>query len=417
VTQLLPGYNVDIWVTGADAAGNPYVSDNNTEATPLASWRIIRIGPVVNLLDTDVRWSDATPESGSLVTLEIAGVNTNDEEGTLTFALQQKTKDGDWVDVHNGSTDALLRPTGDFVASIPLVTNAVDEETVERYRLVVLDGHVILDRMSLDPLILQPPIARDGAAISEQFTEQTGTVMLYLALMVALIVIVVLIVVNRQISAKDEDGGGPTIDQTMEVATDMAQAPPPPGFNPNSEPPPPPGYDADADLPPPGEFDPSAPPPPPAGYIPAGEAASEAPPADQTEATAAGPTPTQDEYWTDDKLLAQGWSQQQVDIWKAEQAQGGDGAASEPTSVATTASPAEEVPPMEVSSAEESGLPANHPAAKYKFSNSVVEGVMAKFEITDKESFMRHAVLFDTDGSNYLNGKELESAAEHFTTQ
>ena len=417
VTQLLPGYNVDIWVTGADAAGNPYVSDNNTEATPLASWRIIRIGPVVNLLDTDVRWSDATPESGSLVTLEIAGTNTNDEEGTLTFALQQKTKDGDWVDVHNGSTDALLRPTGDFVASIPLVTNAVDEETVERYRLVVLDGHVILDRMSLDPLILQPPIARDGAAISEQFTEQTGTVMLYLALMVALIVIVVLIVVNRQISAKDEDGGGPTIDQTMEVATDMAQAPPPPGFNPNSEPPPPPGYDADADLPPPGEFDPSAPPPPPAGYIPAGEAASEAPPADQTEATAAGPTPTQDEYWTDDKLLAQGWSQQQVDIWKAEQAQGGDGAASEPTSVATTASPAEEVPPMEVSSAEESGLPANHPAAKYKFSNSVVEGVMAKFEITDKESFMRHAVLFDTDGSNYLNGKELESAAEHFTTQ
>ena len=72
---------------------------------------------------------------------------------------------------------------------------------------------------------------------------------------------------------------------------------------------------------------------------------------------------------------------------------------------------------MEVSSAEESGLPANHPAANYKFSNSVVEDVMEKFGITDKDAFMRHAVLFDGDGNNYLNGKELESAAEHFTSQ
>ncbi len=231
-------------MTGADAAGNPYVSENNTEATPLATWRIIRVGPVVNLLDMDIRWSDATPESGSEVTLDIAGNNTNAEEGTITFALQQKTKDGDWVDVHNGSTDALLRAHGDFVASIPLKTEEVDEETVERYRLVVLDGHVILDRISLDPLMLQPPIARDGAAISEQFTEQTGTVMLYLALMVALIVIVVLIVVNRRILESDEEEGSP-IDQTVEVATEMAHPPPPPGYDSDGMPPPPPpgGFD------------------------------------------------------------------------------------------------------------------------------------------------------------------------------
>jgi hypothetical protein len=394
VTQLLPGYNVDIWVTGADAAGNPYVSENNTESTPLSTWRIIRIGPVVNLLDMDIRWSDATPESGSEVTLDIAGNNTNAEEGTITFALQQKTKDGDWVDVHNGSTDALLRAHGDFVASIPLKTEEVDEETVERYRLVVLDGHVILDRISLDPLMLQPPIARDGAAISEQFTEQTGTVMLYLALMVALIVIVVLIVVNRRILESDEEEGSP-IDQTVEVATEMAHPPPPPGYDSDGMPPPPP----------PGGFDPSEEPPPPPGYTPSVEEATSMPSTDAAP-PATGSTPTQSEYWTDEKLLAQGWTQQQVDIWKAEQAEGG-----------AAASSGDEVPEMEMSSAEASGLPGNHPAAKYKFSNSVLEGVMEKFGITDKDSFMRHAVLFDSDGNNYLSGKELESAAEHFTSQ
>ena len=119
-----------------------------------------------------------------------------------------------------------------------------------------------------------------------------------------------------------------------------------------------------------------------------------------------GSTPTQAEYWTDEKLLAKGWTQQQVDIWKAEQAEGG-----------AAASSGDEVPEMEMSSAEASGLPGNHPAAKYKFSNSVLEGVMEKFGITDKDSFMRHAVLFDSDGNNYLSGKELESAAEHFTSQ
>jgi hypothetical protein len=396
VTQLLPGYNVDIWVTGADAAGNPYVSENNTEATPLATWRIIRVGPVVNLLDMDIRWSDPTPESGSEVTLDIAGNNTNDEEGTITFALQQKTKDGDWVDVHNGSTDALLRPYGDFVASISLLTDEVDEETVERYRLVVLDGHVILDRMSLDPLILQPSIARDGAAISEQFTERTGTVMLYLALMVALIVIVVLIVVNRQISASEEDDGSP-VDQTMEVVAEMADEPSPPSSADLDEPPPPDG------------FDPSTAPPPPPGYVPPTEAeseqpASEAPPVEST-VTESGEPMSQAEYWTEEKLLAQGWSQQQVDIWKQEQSEAGP------------PPPAEDLPEMEVSSAEESGLPGNHPAANYKFSNAVVESVMEKFDITDKDGFMRHAVLFDADGNNYLNQTELESAAEHFTSQ
>ncbi len=87
---------------------------------------------------------------------------------------------------------------------------------------------------------------------------------------------------------------------------------------------------------------------------------------------ATGSTPTQSEYWTDEKLLAQGWTQQQVDIWKAEQAEGG-----------AAASSGDEVPEMEMSSAEASGLPGNHPAAKYKFSNSVLEGVMEKFGITD----------------------------------
>ena len=37
--------------------------------------------------------------------------------------------------------------------------------------------------------------------------------------------------------------------------------------------------------------------------------------------------------------------------------------------------------------------------------------------ITDKAAFMTHAIEFDKDGNNYLNGKELEEAAKSFVNQ
>jgi hypothetical protein len=379
VTELLPGYVVDIWITGADAAGNPYVSENNTESSPLTQWQIIRVGPVVDLMELDVLWSDATPVSGENVTLYIAGTNQNSEEGTLTFALQQKTKDGDWVNVQNASTDSLLRADSDFVTEIPISTEEVDEETVERYRLVVKDGHVVLDRMSLDPLILQPPVARDGQAISEQFSEQTGTVLLYIALMVALITIVVLIVMNRKLSSDESDPA----DQTIEVASEMGPPPPPPsGFKSNKPLPPPSGYNPNAVR--------TAPPAAQGGDL-------ELPEPEPTMGDAIAGT---DSQWTDAMLLDQGWTQWQVDTWRAQQAD-------VDTNVAQTSS-------SSVLSASDASLPANHPAANFKLSDAVVVEMMEKYGITDKSAFLTHAIAFDANANNYLSGAELEKAAKSF---
>ena len=352
VTELLPGYVVDVWVTGADAAGNPYVSENNTENNPLTQWQIIRIGPNVDLVELDVLWSDATPISGENVTLEIAGVNQNGEEGTLTFALQQKTKDGDWVNVVNASTDTLLRADGEFVAEITISTVEVDEETVERYRLVVKDGHVILDRMSLDPLILQPQVARDGQAISEQFTEQTGTVLLYVALMVALIAIVVLIVMNRKLSIGDEESE--PADQTVEVALDLGAAPPPPPGFISDPPPPPPGFNKDME----------------ATDTSISEVELQEPNEEKT---------TDSVTWTDEMLIAQGWTEAQVFAYRAQQS-------------------AESQAPVI------SGTELN-------YNDAVVERVMEKYGLTDKEKFLAYAEFFDADGNKYLKEQELENAA------
>ncbi len=363
VTELLPGYLVDVWVTGADAAGNPYVSENNTEATPLETWRLVRIGPSVDLFETDISWSDATPESGDRVTLTIIGTNTNDEEGNLTFALQRKIGNGVWVDVEDAWTEVTLRPQAGFIGEIIIDTEEVEEETVERYRLVVRDGHVVLDRISIDPLILQPPVARDAAAISQQFTENMGTILLYFFLMVSLIVIVVLIVMNRDLGRSEPEGS--THDQTVDVIADMSAPPPPPE-----------GFDTDAPPPekapaPPEGFDPNSlpvgatPPPPPSSGT--------SPDADDAGAQSSS------QGWTDIQLLAQGWTHEQVDAWKVQQQEG------------------------------------KAALAKMKFSEAVLERAMTEHGITDREAFLTYAVAFDAEGNNYLNTDELERAARWFT--
>ncbi|MBS72462.1 MAG: hypothetical protein CMO20_05890 [Thermoplasmata archaeon] len=374
VTELLPGYTVDIWVTGSDAAGNPYVSENNTESSPLAQWYITRVGPIVELTELDIYWSDATPVSGENVTLNIAGTNQNGEEGTLTFALQQKTKNGDWVYVVNASTNSLLRANGNFTTVIDMATYEVDEEVVERYRIVVKDGHVILDRMSLEPLILQPRVVRDGQAISEQFSESTGTVLLYVALMVALIVIVLLVVMNRNLTQLDESDPA---NQTDEVATELSDSPPPPdGFDPNTTPPPPVGFDPNTPPPPPVGFDPNTAPPPPVGFDP--NASNVVVEEVELEAQQDAPQSSGDHYWTDKQLLDQGWSESQISTYRAQQAE-----SQKPTISGT----------------------------KLDYNEKVVQRVMDKYGLTDKDKFLAYAEFFDADGNRYLKEQELETAA------
>ena len=57
--------------------------------------------------------------------------------------------------------------------------------------------------------------------------------------------------------------------------------------------------------------------------------------------------------------------------------------------------------------------PADSPK---EYSDNVVERVMKKFEITDKDAFLIYAKEFDENDNNYLTEAELKKAAESFTT-
>jgi hypothetical protein len=107
--------------------------------------------------------------------------------------------------------------------------------------------------------------------------------------------------------------------------------------------------------------------------------------------------------WTDEMLLGQGWTQWQVDTWRAQQDEGDTNVAQ------TTSSP--------VQSESDAPLPSNHPAANFNFSDAVVAELMGKYGITDKSAFLTHAIDFDSNANNYLSGDELEKAAKSFSEQ
>ena len=50
------------------------------------------------------------------------------------------------------------------------------------------------------------------------------------------------------------------------------------------------------------------------------------------------------------------------------------------------------------------------------FSDNVLNSILKKYGINDREAFLRHASNFDADGNDYLNRKELIAAADSFST-
>jgi hypothetical protein len=54
---------------------------------------------------------------------------------------------------------------------------------------------------------------------------------------------------------------------------------------------------------------------------------------------------------------------------------------------------------------------------EWKWSESVLEGVMSKNGITDRDAFIEFAKSYDMDGNRYLKGSELGAAAAEFITQ
>jgi len=66
---------------------------------------------------------------------------------------------------------------------------------------------------------------------------------------------------------------------------------------------------------------------------------------------------------------------------------------------------------------EEAGDDGDEEDDEWKWSESVLDGVMSKNGITDRDAFIEFAKLYDMDGNRYLKGSELGAAAAEFIAQ
>ena len=142
--ELLPGYIVDVWITGSDEAGNPYLAENNTEHTPLVQWRLIRIGPDIDLRgnSTVISWNNPSPIGGEDASLSIQGTNNNDQAGEITFILLEEITADQWVEVSDVETIVNIDSMTNWSATLVLPTTEVEESEIHRYQLVARDRHI-----------------------------------------------------------------------------------------------------------------------------------------------------------------------------------------------------------------------------------------------------------------------------------
>ena len=370
-TALLPGYLVDVWITGSDSAGNPYDNNMNSEIQPFDTWRLVRLGPDIDLVESEIKWSDPSPTGGDLVSLMIEGTNSLEYEGEIQFVIQTEVASGIWADVDGADTVLNILPNSTYDAAIDLTTPEVQSTDVQRYRLVARDGHIDVDILTLESLIIQPYQARDGEALGNQIEEGQLTFLLYLAALFSLIFGTIMLVLYRQESTNENEEILPDQEQTglvvesMENGKSRTSPPPPAGL---ATPPPP-----SVVVPPP---KPTTPPPMPSGFQP--------PPVVQNPpAPSFTPQPLQ---WSDEQLMAQGWSMEQIATWRSQQAQ---------------TAYQQSMPSSEVTGG----------VAGASHSERVVSHVMQKYGLTDRSSFLAAAEFFDSDGNRYLTAEELEETA------
>ena len=368
-TALLPGYLVDVWITGSDSAGNPYDNNLNSEIEPFDTWRLVRIGPGIDLTSSIIKWSDPSPTGGDIVTLTIEGTNVLEYEGEVKFVIQNEVSPGIWADVDDAETDLNILPNSTYDAAIDLLTFGVDSTEVERYRLVARDGHIDVDILTLESLILQPYQARDGEALGQQIEESQLTFLLYLAALFGLIFGTIMLVLYRQENSSEDEEILPEQEQTDLVVEAMTseksrsdQPPPPIPVIPPPVPTSPPGL--------------NSPPPMPPGLQSPSPPAEIAPPVPN-------PQPLQ---WSDEQLISQGWTTEQIATWRSQQAK----------STYEQSTPRSDV---------------TGGAAGATYSERVVSHVMQKYGITDRQSFLAAAEFFDSDGNRYLTTQELEKTA------
>ena len=246
--ELLPGYIVDVWITGSDEAGNPYLAENNTEHTPLVQWRLIRVGPDINLRaeHTDISWLNPSPVGGEVAQLSIQGVNENTQAGEITFILMEELPNNQWIEVSDVESVIAVDSMANWSTVLELPTEVVEESQIHRYQLVARDRHIDVDWITIEPLEVKPHTARDGEALSQQIDESKGLFVLYIIAVASLCFgVAMLVLYRREKQAQiDEEVDFHEQSEIIDIASDSV--PPPLGFE-NVPPPtniaPPPGFE------------------------------------------------------------------------------------------------------------------------------------------------------------------------------
>ncbi len=264
--ELLPGYIVDVWITGSDEAGNPYLAENNTEHTPLAQWRLIRVGPDINLRGekTSISWQNPSPVGGETAKLSIQGANENEQSGEIRFVLFEEISADRWVEVVGIEASVELTPMGNWSVVLDLPTDPVEESQIHRYQLVARDRHIDIDWVTIEPIEIKPYTARDGEALSQQIDDSSGLFVLYIIAVASLCFGVSMLVLYRREKQLGIDEEIDSMDQSDEANQSLESIPPPAGFEsmPAPNPLPPPGFENMANPSPPPGFENMPPPNP-----------------------------------------------------------------------------------------------------------------------------------------------------------
>ena len=215
-TTLLPSYVVDIWVSGSDASGNPFVTLNNNVAEPFASWPLALLGPSISFddEDTSIQWSNPSPVQGSSSELEISVANKGGK-GELSFILQRLVEGGNW----NAESNTTIPVAAGLTASVslPVIAEVGPSESQEYRLLVTVDG-VEMDRITVDPLIVKKETIRDGDALAEQAGESQFAIFMYVVAIGSLSAFLWMLVMYRKMKYGDEEFES---DQTDVVVEEM----------------------------------------------------------------------------------------------------------------------------------------------------------------------------------------------------
>jgi hypothetical protein len=232
-THVLPTYTLDVWVTGADGSGNPFDSEDNTEAEPFASFGFIRTGPFLDLQDsnTTMTWTNPSPAPKEIVELQVHGSNEIPLIGDLQFILEQKVGDR-WVEVAVRNTTVKGESEMHIVLQYQVSEDA--EGTIE-FRVREFDGNFELGRRSTTPLSISDEVIRDGEALATQVGNSGLSVMLYLIALGCAIYGIWMMVLYRE-SVREDEGG--ELDQTMDVMADLDDGKTVPELTSTSPPPP-----------------------------------------------------------------------------------------------------------------------------------------------------------------------------------